>query len=183
MDALPCRKCQTPNPATNQYCRKCGAVLQVATALVQAQPKTLLPFTRRFRWRWVALGVPVILGAATLAVVGIAVAATAVLDSNETAGSLAALGSRAPGLAVGAGAAFLLAFAVGGLVVGRMAKERSIAEPALASLVVLCLLAAAASPLSGDAPLIAAVLALPAALAAGLGGWFGVVSEKKGPSR
>lgn len=183
METLPCRKCKTPNPSTNQYCRSCGAVLQVSTALVEAQPKTILPFVRRFRWKWVALGVPVILGAATIALVGFAIVASLLLGAGATGGSLASLGSRAPGLAVAGGAVFLLAFALGGLVVGRMARERSIAEPALASLIVLGVLAAAGSALSGDAALVAAVLALPAAVAAGFGGSFGAVSEKKGARR
>ena len=183
MDTRPCRKCKTPNPVTNQYCRSCGAVLQVSTTLVKAQPKTILPLVRKFRWKWVALGVPVILGAATIALLGFVVVAALLFDSATTGGSLSTLGSRAPGLAIAGGVVFLLAFALGGMVVGRMAGERSIAEPALASLLVLGLLAAAATPLSGDAALIAAVLALPAAIAAGFGGSFGAVSEKKGPAR
>lgn len=183
MGTRPCRKCKTPNPATNQYCRSCGAVLQVSTTLVKAQPKTLLPFVRKFRWKWVALGVPVILGAATIALLGFAVAAAVLLDAGATSGSLSSLGSRAPGMAIVGGVVFLLAFALGGLVVGRMARERSIAEPALASLIVLGVLAVAGTPLSGDAALIAAVLALPAAIAAGFGGSFGAVSEKKGTAR
>jgi hypothetical protein len=183
MESRPCRKCKTPNPATNQYCRSCGAVLQVSTTLLKAQPKTLLPFVRKFRWKWVALGVPVILGAATIALLGFTLAAAVLLDAGATGGTLRSLGSRAPGMAVAGGVAFLLAFALGGLVVGRMARQRSIAEPALAALIVLGLLAAAGTPLSGDAALIAAVLALPAAIAAGLGGSFGAVSEKKGSAR
>jgi hypothetical protein len=183
METRPCRKCKTPNPVTNQYCRSCGAVLQVSTTLVKAQPKTILPLVRKFRWKWVALGVPVILGAATIALLAFVAASALLLDSAATSGSLSSLGARAPGLVVFGGAMFLLAFALGGLVVGRMSGQRSIAEPALASLVVLGVLAAAGTPLSGDAALIAAVLALPAAIAAGFGGSFGAVSEKKGPAR
>jgi len=183
MESRPCRKCQTPNPVTNQYCRSCGAVLQVSTTLVKAQPKTILPFARKFRWKWVVLGVPVILGAATIAIVGFTVAAAVLLDPGAASGSLSSLGSRAPGLTVAGGAVFLAAFVLGGLVLGRMAGERSIAEAALASLIVLGVLAAAGTPLSNDAALIAAVLALPASIAAGIGGSFGAVSEKKGPAR
>jgi hypothetical protein len=183
MDAQPCRKCQTPNPATNQYCRKCGAVLQVSTTMVEAQPKTILPFVKRFRWKWVALGVPVILGAATIALVGFAAIAAVVLGASAGTGSLSSLGSRAPGLAIGGGVALLVAFALGGLVVGKMARERSIAEPALAALIVLGVLAAAGTSLSGDALLIAAVLALPCAAAAGFGGGFGAGAQKRGAVR
>jgi hypothetical protein len=183
MDARPCRKCNTPNPATNQYCRSCGAVLQVSTTLVKAQPKTILPFVRRFRWKWVALGVPVILGATTIALLGFALVATVLLGATAGAGSLSSIGSRAPGLLVAGGIVVLAAFALGGLAVGRMAKERSIAEPALASLVVLGVLAVAGTTISGDAALIAAVLALPCAAAAGFGGGFGGRKKQKGYSR
>lgn len=183
MDDLPCRKCKTPNPATNQYCRSCGAVLQVSTSLIEAQPKTILPFVRRFRWKWFALGVPVILGTATLAMVGFAAIAFAIFDMSYRAGTLASLGSQAPWLAVAGCGAFLLAFVLGGLIVGRVARQRLIAEPALSSLFVLGVLAAVGTPVSRDAALVAAGFALPSAAAAGLGSWLGTVTQKKGSTR
>ena len=178
----PCRKCGTPNPESNLYCRKCGAVLAVATRAVRAQPRTFIPLPKGFRWRWVGLGVLALLGTATLAGIGLAIAAAALLGASASSGggSLRALGARAPGFAVAAAAVFLLAFALGGFAVARRSRGRTVAEPALAALVVLGILAATGTAISSDAPLIAAVLALPCAAMAALGGWFGEVRGRGG---
>jgi len=174
-----CRKCGTPNPKTNQYCKSCGAVLNVATAMVRAQPRTLMPFRERFRWRWVFLGALVMLGIGAFAVVGIGIAGAVLLGAAAT-GSLTDIGSRAPGFAAAAGGVFLLAFALGGFAVAKMSKGRTVAEPAVASLMVLALIGATSMALSPDALVAAAILALPGALAAAAGGWFGEVSSKDG---
>jgi hypothetical protein len=157
-------------------------VLAVATALVRAQPRTLIPFTNRFRWRWVGLGVMVMLGTSVIAVAGIAIAAVVVLGQGSAGGSLQQLGARAPGLAVGAGVGLLAAFALGGFAVARMSRGRTIAEPAVAAMAALAILGGAGSGLTGDSIIVAAVLALPCALAAAAGGWFGEISEREEPS-
>ena len=172
-DMEPCRKCGTKNPKSNQYCLSCGAVLSVSTSMVRAQPKTLLPFTDRFRWRWVFLGTLAILGTTTLALGGVSVTAALVLGSKLKAGSLSAIGARVPGLAVAGAAVFLGAFALGGWIVARMARGKTIAEPALSAILALGLLAGAGSALSPDALMLAAALTLPCVFMAALGGWFG----------
>jgi hypothetical protein len=172
-DMGPCRKCGTQNPQSNQYCLSCGAVLNVSTAMVRAQPKTLIPFTDRFRWRWVVLGTLAILGTATIALVGVSVTAMLVLESELEAGSLGSIGARVPGLAVAGAAVFLGAFALGGWIVAQMSRGKTIAEPALSAMLVLGLLAGAGSALSPDALMLAAALTLPCVFMAAAGGWFG----------
>ena len=174
-----CRKCAAPNPDTNQYCHKCGCVLDVATSLVRAQPRTFIPFVQKFRWRWVALSGLVIMGTTTLAAVGVGLAVAGGLGQIAAGDSLGAAAAKAPGLAVLVVVAVLAAFALGGLVAARMSRGRTVAEPALAALAVLGLLTVVGSSISRDAPLGAALLALPCAFAAALGGWLGEVGARK----
>lgn len=174
-----CRKCAAHNPDTNQYCHKCGCVLDVATSMVRAQPRTLIPFVQRFRWRWVALSALVIMGTATLAAVGIGAAAAGVFDQGIAGESLGAVAAKAPGFAAFAVVAVLAAFALGGLVAAKMSRGRTVAESALAALVVLGLLTGAGSSVSRDAPLAGAILALPCAFVAALGGWLGELGARK----
>ena len=179
---VPCRKCQAPNPESNQYCRQCGAVLAVSTHMVRAQKSTLKPLTRGFRWRWVALGALVLLGTNTLAVVAVGVLAGSLVARAAAEGSLGALGARAPGMALAALAAFALAFVLGGALTSVLSRLRRTTEPALAALIVLALLGAAGTTLSTDAALLAALAALPSALAAALGGWIGGLAGKGEPT-
>lgn len=177
-----CRKCGSPNPDSNQYCNKCGCVLDVATSLVRAQPRTFMPFVQRFRWRWVGLSVLVIMGTATLAAAGVGVAAAGMLSEGMATDSLGGIAAKAPGLTVIAVVAVLAAFFIGGLATSRMSRGRTVAEPALAALVVLGLLTGVGSSVSRDAPLAGAILALPCAFTAALGGWLGELgSRKEGP--
>lgn len=169
----PCRKCGTQNPPSNQYCRKCGAVLAVATALVRAQPRTLIPLPRGFRWRWVGLGALVILGTATLILAATFAVGTAVLGGAMQSGSLGSVGAGAPGFAAAAGAALLVAFVLGGFLTSRLSRVRRVAESAMAALAVLAFLALAGAALSTDLVAVAAALALPCVAAAGFGGWLG----------
>jgi hypothetical protein len=81
-----CRKCAAQNPDTNQYCHKCGCVLDVATSMVRAQPRTFIPFVQKFRWRWVALSALVIMGTTTLAAVGVGLAVASGLGQGIAAG-------------------------------------------------------------------------------------------------
>jgi hypothetical protein len=154
-------------------------VLDVATSLVRAQPRTFIPFVQRFRWRWVGLSALVIMGTTTLAAVGVGIAAAGTLGRGGGGDSLGAAAARAPGLAALAVGAVLAAFCLGGIVSARMSRGRTVAESALAGLVVLALLTAAGSTLSHDAPLAAALLALPCAFVAALGGWLGEVGARK----
>ena len=63
----PCRKCGTENPVTNEYCCSCGAVLQISTSVMKAQPKAKLPIVNSFQIKWVFTGLFVILGLGTVA--------------------------------------------------------------------------------------------------------------------
>jgi hypothetical protein len=119
------------------------------------------------------------MGTATLAAAGVGAAAAGMLSEGMAAGSLSVIASKAPGFAVVAVAAALAAFALGGLVSARMSRGRTVAESALAALVVLGLLTLVGSSFSSDAPLGAALLALPCAFVAALGAWLGEAGARK----
>ena len=99
--------------------------------------------------------------------------AVLVLGSELETGSLGSIGARVPGLVIAGTAVFLGAFALGGWLVARMSKGKTIAEPALAAIFVLGLLAGAGSALSPDALMLAAALTLPCVFMAAAGGWLG----------
>ena len=153
-------------------------MLNVATAMVRAQPRTLMPFKERFRWRWVFLGSLVMLGITAIGLVGVGVAGALLLGASVSSGTLSEMGSRAPGFAIGAGVVFLLMFVLGGFAVARMSRGSTIAEPAVASLLVLTLLGVSATALSPDSLMLAAIVALPCALASAAGGWLGEVTSR-----
>jgi hypothetical protein len=138
-----------------------------------------MPFVQRFRWRWVGLSALVIMGATTLAAAGVGAAAAGMLSEGAAADSIGGIAAKAPGLAALAVAAVLAAFLLGGIVSSRMSRGRTVAEPALAALVVLGILTAVGSSISGDAPLAGAILALPCAFVAALGGLLGELGSRK----
>jgi hypothetical protein len=49
----------------NIYCKKCGAVLGVATAMIRAQRKPITPEDTGMRWRLVVIGIPMMVGLLT----------------------------------------------------------------------------------------------------------------------
>jgi hypothetical protein len=148
-------------------------VLAVATALVRAQPRTLLPLPRGFRWRWVGLGGLVILGCATLALPAAFALYAAALGSPLGGGAPAGFAVGTPGFVAAMGGALLLAFALGGFLTSRLSRVRRVAEPAVAALGVLAFLAVPGAALSFDLVAVAAALALPCAAAAAFGGRLG----------
>ena len=171
----PCRKCGTPNPVANQYCRKCGATLDVSTVEVKAQRRPVLPSLSGIRWRWVGLGALVTLGIVSTMLGGLAVIARFAISvgPGSVCVDLASLADRFIGLAIAAVATFLLAFGLGGMFTGWVARRRAAAEAVLASIAVLILTGSAGMLLTEDAPIVAAVLALPSAVLAALGGRLG----------
>ncbi len=172
---MPCRKCGTPNPIGNEYCRKCGAVLAVPTAAVKAQRRPVLPAMKGIRWRWVGMSVLVILGAMAILLGAVMLVAYFAFDAlmDTKFHDLGGMTSEFLGLAIAVVTSFLVAFALGGLAVAWLAGRRIVMEPVIAAFVVLTLLGVVGSAVTGDALLIAAVMLLPSAALAGLGGRLG----------
>lgn len=163
-----CGKCGAVNPGTNEYCRRCGAIIGVTTAMIRAQKKPFMPRIQGVRWRWVGLGALVLLGANALA----AGAAAGLFFAffGPAAGVDAGLLGRFAGLMAALGVAGLAAFAAGGAFMGFLSRQPGAAEPALAACLVIGLLAVVGSALTSDAILVAGLALLPCAAAAGLGG-------------
>jgi len=175
----PCRKCGAVNVETNAYCRECGAVLSVSTSIVGSQGRPVEPGPTGFRWRWVGLSALAMLGTTAVALAGFVAVAVLALDLGEAMGSLGSMGQRFPALAAGFGLSFLAAFFVGGLAAARVSRGRTVAEPVVGALVVLTVLGLAGLGASEDAPILAGVLALPCAAAAGVGGWIGEMGQRE----
>jgi magnesium-transporting ATPase (P-type) len=159
----PCRKCRTPNPQENVYCRKCGAVLGVATALVRAQRKPIKPLNTGMRWRHVFIGVFVMLG---IAAVFIAIAT--IFGLQPTVGQ-SATGRGILNLALTALGLFIVAFFLGGVILARLSKQPATRESVLASVLAVLMLGVVGSVMTIDLLIAAAVALLPSIGAAWLG--------------
>jgi len=148
-------------------------VLRVSTTSVLAQLKPIEPADKRIHWRWVGLGVLVILGMMTFLLGTFLFVASTTISAEENIRDLSALIDEYLGLAIAGTTSFLLSFGVGGMAITWLANRRAILEPAIAAAAVLALLAIVGWTLTKDAPLVAAALALPAAALAALGGRLG----------
>ncbi len=170
----PCRKCKTPNPPTNQYCRVCGAVLAVPTSMVKAQRSWIVPAAKTIRWKWIILGAWATIGLSAILLGFLYVVASFLFEQadGEPAPDLAALADDVLALIVIGAFLFLIAFGLGGLALGLIAKKSTVRESVIAALLVVVLFGAAGSLLTADLPIIIGVLAVPSIALAGLGGWL-----------
>jgi hypothetical protein len=181
-----CTKCNTPNPISNDYCRKCGAVLGVSTTLIQrAKSLLVLPVTKKMSWRWVGLGALIIIGMMSVFVAVLSLISWMILDFSSRTGSgdLGAIFNEFIGLSIVAATLFLAAFGFGGVLISWFAKPRTVFEPGLAAILVLVLLGTVASSLVDDAALLAGIMAVPAAILAWLGGRIGSIFAGKEGNR
>ncbi len=167
----PCRKCRTLNPVGNQYCRKCGAVLEVSTTEVRAQPRPIKPTIKEIRWRWIALGALVVLGVVTL-LLGIFITLTYLIMSStfEQTKDLAAAAEHFGGVMAGGAMVFIAAFGIGGAATTWLSRQSSFVEPALSALIVVVLLTIIATSMVDGALWITGILVAPCIFMAGLGG-------------
>jgi len=167
----PCRKCGRPNPPSNEYCAGCGAVLLISTRVMEAQPRAVLPIIRQFELRWLAVGIPVMLGTGTIALVAAAVLVTMVLKWGYSSGH--GLSSLASGTSLIFIAMAALAFLAGGALLRWVSRGPRPAEAATASFACALLMGLGLRSLSGDFFIGALLMAVPAALLAALGARLG----------
>jgi hypothetical protein len=171
----PCRKCDTENPPHNAYCRKCGAILGVSTMSIKAQPRLIMPVVSRIRWRWVGFGAAIILGLTSVLLALAALAAFGLFDISSSALRYDGNVLRSNFIIIfGLACCVLLAgFFSGGIATSWISGHQKAAEPTIAACLVMILLAVVGSNLTNDALVLAAVLILPAAIVAGIGGRIG----------
>ena len=171
---VPCLSCGVPNPWHERFCRACGAPLgggasipgasaSMVRAGMQVRRRTL-----KLRWvvggAFVMLAVGMVVGGAILALAAPGVLRQGTVereDPEAVAGRLVALG-----------AGLLASFFIGGVVIGRLSKGRTIVEPGLAA----CLAAGVLLLVTGalDKGMAAMLCAAPVlALLAMAGGWLG----------
>lgn len=173
---MPCRRCGAPNPPANQYCRKCGAVLSVSTAMVRQQPRPILPPIREISWRFVALAGALCLGC-TFVTQG-ALAAISVGLGLELGPDLGTALKGLVGVAAVSGGLFLLSCGLSGAAVSWLARRTLVTEPALGVVLVSGVLGGFLAVLSIDALVISAITAVPGAAVAALGGYLGPGARK-----
>lgn len=168
-----CRKCGTPNPEDNVYCRKCGALLDISTREIEAQPKPVMPEEEGIRWRYVGVGIFVLLG---LTVCFLGAAAYVGFRMNLGQSGLTGLVADFFTFLTVMGVLFLLAFGIGGVVMGWISSRAVTKEVMIAAVVVIGLLGAAGAALTDDLLIVAAILLLPSMGAA----WLGTKSRRRG---
>ena len=181
-----CPKCDTQNPASNDYCRQCGAVLGVTTTMfLRARSLLVLPATREMSWRWVGLGALLIIGLMALFAIALGLAAWLIIDFSQQSGGgdLGAIFNEFVGLSIIAGTLFLAAFGFGGVLISWFSTPRTVYEPAIAAVISLAVLGTVASSLVDDAIILFAIMALPSAILAWLGGRIGSVFAGKESNR
>ncbi|MCP4679855.1 MAG: hypothetical protein GY854_31055 [Deltaproteobacteria bacterium] len=171
----PCRKCGSPNPLSNEYCRQCGAVLDVATAEVKAQRRPILPAVKEIHWRWVGMSALVTLGLMAILMGVLSLVAWLVFDVINQAEfyDFGAMTNEFAGLAIAAVTLFIISFGLGGLAIAWITKQHTVIEPTIAAFVVLTLLGVVGSSVTDDALWAVAVMLVPSAALAGLGGHVG----------
>ena len=161
-----CRKCGTSNRADNAYCRKCGAVLYITTTQVNAQPKPVMPDPTGLKWRFIWLGVFVMLGlVSALLFFALFLGSVTGIGANGLSGLVEDLFR----LVLLTGVLFFVAFGLSGLVMAWLSKRSVTKEVVIASSVVVALLGAAGSTLTTDL-LVVAGMVLPLSAAAA---WLG----------
>ena len=133
--AVPCISCGVPNPWHERFCRACGSPLGGGASIPGASAsmvKAGMSVRRRtLKLGWVIGGAFVMMAIGTLVGAAIlALAAPSVLREGNVEGEDP---EAVAGLLVALGAGLLASFFVGGVLVGRLSKGRTIVEPGLAA--------------------------------------------------
>jgi hypothetical protein len=163
----PCRKCGTDNPVENVYCKKCGAVLGVATSVVRAQRAPLSIASTGIRRRYILLGVPMMVGI-TAVIIGV----TAVLGL-QTMLSRSGTEKGLLNSALMAVVLFVVSFFPSGLLLARMTRRSVVKEAMIASVLAVLLLGVLGSAVTTDLLIAACVALVPSVGAAWLGARIG----------
>ncbi len=168
-----CRKCRSPNPASNQYCRKCGAPLRVTTTMISAQRRPVMPRVAGFRWSLVPLtaaammGLSAVLSAGALALLWVLGAAVPGFGSGS---SLADYTGRFWGVSLTLAAVHIAAVGIASGTLSWISRQPRAPESVLAAILVQVLATVLASAVATDAVWIGGALTIPVVLAAYAGG-------------
>jgi len=158
-----CRKCGTLNRIDNTYCRKCGAVLEVRTSEIRAQPKPVRPRFEGIRWRYVIIGVFVMVGLVSfLSVVSFIAAGALGMGIDNLTRDLVQV-------SIITTAAFFVAFGIGGMVLSRLARQPIPREVALSTVLVMGAFGVIGSIVTSDLVIVAGVILVPSLASAVLG--------------
>jgi hypothetical protein len=180
-----CSRCNTHNPATNGYCRQCGSALGITTTMIKAKPRLALPETKGVRWHWAFLGALIILGLMTLLIGALFVIGWLTVDiyGEAEVRDLGVLIDDFLGLFVAVVSIMLISFGFGGMAISLFSSRSTVYEPGLAALMVLILLGIVGIPLTEDAPVLSAIMVIPAVILAWLGARLGALFSSKGADR
>ncbi len=176
-----CRKCGTQNPATNQYCAECGAVLAVSTVQMRAQSVSFVPNLKKFRVRYMISTIFVMMGSSfvVLIAMGILIKFSISFDSLTAANTFRTIGQKTPILVIVSALFVLSAFFLSGWLTARMSKSKASIESFVAALVVFAIVGGAFWAVSDDAIIVSLVFAIPCAVVAALGARLGCKGSGK----
>jgi hypothetical protein len=139
---VPCESCGVQNDLHDRFCAGCGKPRGGRLSLPQASRSLLqrgvVVVQGGLDWRWVILGTIVTLGICSITVVATIVLATPTAVrtfGDDDSGALT-------GFLVTVGCGFLLGFFLGGVMIGRLSKGRTIVEPAVSAVIATAALAA-----------------------------------------
>ncbi|MBN2526878.1 MAG: zinc ribbon domain-containing protein [Deltaproteobacteria bacterium] len=170
-----CRKCGAANPPSNQYCAACGAVLQVSTAMMAAQPKAVAPHMHQFEKKWLFASIFVFLGVFVICVALFFVFATLFLDAVATDVAFGETALKTGLIKVMVFTLILVTvlYFAAGILVSRLAQDKKTLEAALGTMISSIAVGIGGSLFSSDFLLLSLVCGIPGAAIAALGARIG----------
>lgn len=175
LDINNCRKCGAKNPESNQYCASCGAILQVSTAMIAAQPKSAFLQYHRFQNRWLIISIFVLLGVWVISALATLVFSALFLNisvESMTFGETEMTTSAIPILFHGLGI-LSVSFFLAGFFISRIARDTKIVETVVSAIIVSIFIGVSGTIISADFLIASLLLGLPGAVAVGLGARMG----------
>lgn len=168
-----CRKCRAQNPASNQYCRSCGAPLRVTTTMITSQRRPVAPRIARFRLGLVPLAATAMLGLSALLsaiAFGLLWVLGAAVPGFGDGSSLADYAGRFWGVSLTVASVHLAAVGIVGGILSWISRQSRALESVLAAILAQVLATVIAYSVATDAVWVGGALMLPAILSAYAGG-------------
>ena len=180
-ETLNCRKCGALNPAQNDYCASCGAILQVSTSMMKAQPKPVTPVVHRFEQRWLLTAVFVFLGVWVLSLVFFVVFARFFFHAsiNDMSFGETGIQTRMMPVLLPALAVATLLYLGAGVLISQLAQTAKTLETIIAAALVSILIGVAGSIISSDFLLVSVLVGAPGVVVAGIGARLGGKKNKR----
>lgn len=179
-----CRKCGAGNPTTNQYCASCGAILQISTGMMEAQPKAVTPSYHSFEKRWLLISVFVLFGFVAVAAGVIVLLASIFFQASvsDMEFGLTGINTSAIGMIVLTVIVVSGLFFGAGMLISSLAKDVKQTETVLASIIVALIIGIFGQIVSSDFLWVSLLFFIPSTICVGIGAWVGGTRYARRPS-